>query len=345
MLPKAVDKAKFRGFVGEMAAARRVVGPVEKEPGFYVFSDVEDVERLALDYPITLQSPKKYFMPPEETLLTFKADQALAVESVTESEPLVLVGVHPCDVYALRLLKVIFEDTNADPHYLNRCKDAIVIGVDCLKPCDEYSFCADMGSLDAEKGYDLMLTDIGDEYFIDVGTEAGLDLLRDCPGVKPASNAEFAARQKAAEQKRSSFHNRLPVDTRYLPEILTDAYDSLVWQATARRCFSCGSCNLVCPTCYCFDVTDEMALSLQEGERKRRWDGCTLNSFAVVAGGENFREEREDRLRHRIFRKGKYIREKYGLSGCVGCGRCDRVCVGKINSVDIYNQITGSMTA
>jgi ferredoxin len=148
--------------------------------------------------------------------------------------------------------------------------------------------------------------------------------------------------QEARAAKAQAITNRLPFDTKYLPEILEESYDSLVWQATAQRCFSCGSCVLVCPTCYSFDVADEVDLTLTHGTRVRRWDGCMLESFARVAGGENFREEREDRLRHRVMRKGKYIMEKLGRPGCVGCGRCERACLVKISIKEMFTQVAGS---
>ena len=125
----------------------------------------------------------------------------------------------------------------------------------------------------------------------------------------------------------------------YLPEILDESYDSLIWDALSRNCFSCGTCNLVCPTCYCFDVREVVEMNLLEGRRERRWDGCMLQNFAEVAGGENFREHKADRLRHRIFRKGKYMREMFGKSGCVGCGRCDRHCTAGISIQQICKQL------
>jgi sulfite reductase subunit B len=65
-----------------------------------------------------------------------------------------------------------------------------------------------------------------------------------------------------------------------------------------------------------------------------------LPDFARVAGGENFRETKADRFRHRIFRKGKYILERYGHVGCVGCGRCVTACVPRIASpVETFNAI------
>jgi NAD(P)H-flavin reductase len=103
---------------------------------------------------------------------------------------------------------------------------------------------------------------------------------------------------------------------------------------------------MVCPTCFCFDVKDEVALNLKEGERLRFWDGCMLVDFAKVATGENFRHDRASRFRHRIFRKGKYVIERYGRVGCVGCGRCAIACLAGIASpLEAFNAIADSARA
>ena len=80
-------------------------------------------------------------------------------------------------------------------------------------------------------------------------------------------------------------------------------------------------------------------MTLTEGERVRSWDSCQLDEFASVAGGENFREARSARQRHRLMRKGKYLYEKFDELGCVGCGRCIRTCTAKISIVESYNAI------
>ena len=341
MLPQVIEKKHFRGFVEGLIADSPVAGPVAKESKF-VFGEIERYEDLRMDYPITLLPPKKYFFPQWDTLIRFKLDKGVKVEPVIEAEPRIILGVHPCDIYATWLLDHVFSDKQQDPNYLERRKRAVIIGLDCLKPCDEYQFCLDMGALYPETGYDLFLTDIGDAYFVDVGTERGESLLAERSEAHRATNTELTKHQKAIEAKKMAFHPKLPTESKYLPEILADAYDSLIWEAIARRCLSCGSCNLVCPTCHCFKMLDELQLTLTEGESKRHWDSCQLDSFAEVAGGENFRKDRSSRLRHRFFRKGKYLREAYGKSGCVGCGRCDRTCVAKISSVETYTQIAGA---
>ena len=342
MLPRVLDKPSFAKFAEALIAGNTVVGPVAKD-GHFVFAELASAADLRMDYPVSLLSPKKYFFPQYETLVRYKMGDAVEVKPVVEAEPCIILGAHPCDLAATWLLDAVFSDNEGDPNYLDRRKRAILIGLDCNKPCDEYQFCLDMGSLDKRDGADLFLTDLGDRYFVEVFTERAKALLDgNTTEARPASGDDFAARQALGEKRAASFHHKLPFEVKYLPEILDESYDSLIWEAIARRCFACGSCNLTCPTCYCFDVEDHVALNLQDVDRKRRWDSCQLEQFAEVAGGENFRERRSDRLRHRFFRKGKYLLEKYGRMGCVGCGRCDRACVAKISSVETYNQIAGS---
>jgi sulfhydrogenase subunit beta (sulfur reductase) len=103
-----------------------------------------------------------------------------------------------------------------------------------------------------------------------------------------------------------------------------------VWEVFGEKCYSCGSCVFVCPTCYCFDVKDELDIDLENGRRVRVWDGCMLENFATCAGGHNFRKTRAARFRHRIFRKGVNLPLKYSYYGCVGCGRCARDCTSSI---------------
>jgi Fe-S oxidoreductase len=82
-----------------------------------------------------------------------------------------------------------------------------------------------------------------------------------------------------------------------------------------------------------------VALDISGGVRYRTWDGCLLKDFTRVASGEVFRESRANRNRHRFFRKGKYMIEKYNKPGCVGCGRCTTHCLADINPVEVFNAL------
>jgi heterodisulfide reductase subunit C len=115
--------------------------------------------------------------------------------------------------------------------------------------------------------------------------------------------------------------------------------DSVVWDEKARTCYSCGTCNLVCPTCYCFDLRDEARLDMTGGARLRRWDGCQLEDFAKTEAC-NFRPLKAQRFRHRLLRKGQFLYERYKDIACVGCGRCSTQCLPDIaDPQDVYNRL------
>jgi len=336
-----LPKDQVPDWVERLMADFEVVGPVAKEHAF-TFASLRRPADLRLDYPITLQSPKEYFLPPEETLLRFKRGQPPEVEPVRQEHRRVLFGVHPCDINATWLLDLAFSQDTLDTPYMERRERTLIVGLDCLKPCDEHSFCKSMGSLEVTGGYDLFLTDLGDAYAIEVGTEMGQELLDQYAQARPATEENTARLNQVLSEKWPRFTQKLNLAPEDLAQILELTYESPLWEELAQKCLGCGSCNLVCPTCYCFDVQDRLALDLQEGERVRRWDGCMLRDFTLVASGEIFREDRSARLRHRFYRKGKYMFEDYGRVGCVGCGRCVRACLVNIDPVEVFNALESS---
>jgi len=336
-----LDKGAVAPLVNALMADYRVVGPQAKGPKF-AFEPITDPAQLRLDYDTTILPPKKVFQPPEERLATFTRQGEPSVETVIEAVPTVLLGVHTCDLRAIQLLDQAFSEEYADAHYLERRKQTVIVSLECLEPCDEHAFCKSMGTLTTGEGYDLHLTDLGAAYAVDVATEKGEQLLADYATMGKATDAEMRRLNEVLGAKWPRFTYRLNFEAAELPAMMSTAYDHPLWDELGERCLACGSCTNVCPTCYCFNVFDEVNMALTEGERRRRWDSCQLDEFARVAGGENFREARKDRQRHRFMRKGKYITEKFGELGCVGCGRCIRACVANISIVDGFNTIHGS---
>jgi sulfhydrogenase subunit beta (sulfur reductase) len=348
MLPQVLKKSDLGAWIKALMADRRVAAPVLKETSpadpkdlKFGWEYVDDPAEVRLDYTVTVLGPKKFLWPSRQPVVTYNLAGDPAPQPVMDHPPQVLFGVHPCDLTAIQTLDSAFFKDVADPHYLARRKATAIVAVDCGRPCDDASFCLDMGSLYPESGYDVMLTPIEGGYYVEAATALGKSLLEKAK-VTPATKQEMEGRQTFAESKRSNFHTKLPCDVKYLPEILDASYDSLVWEAIARRCFSCGACNTTCPTCYCWDIVDDVEIDLSKGTRIRRYDSCQLDPFAEVAGGENFRKDRWSRLRHRMFRKGKYILEQTGKPGCVGCGRCERACVASISIKETFIQIAGS---
>lgn len=336
-----VEKQAMAPFVAEMMGDYRVVGPLAKGNQF-AFGCIEDPQDLRLDYNTSILPPKKYLQPTEERMMTFTRTGKPVVETVIEAPPTVILGVHTCDLQGIRVLDAAFGQGYPDAHYLRRRERTLLVSIECLEPCDEHSFCKSMGTLTVSNGYDLHMTDLGQAYAVDVGTQKGATLLERYSAVRQATEADMQRLNKVLGAKWPRFPYKLGFDVGELAPLMSQSYDSPLWEQLADICLACGQCTLVCPTCFCFNVYDEVELSLEAGERKRRWDSCQLDEFAQVAGNENFREHQADRLRHRFMRKGRYLMEKYGELGCTGCGRCARSCLVDISPVNVFNDLHGA---
>jgi sulfhydrogenase subunit beta (sulfur reductase) len=145
--------------------------------------------------------------------------------------------------------------------------------------------------------------------------------------------------KRKSSEKRDSF--KLNVEIRDLPEIFELEYHNEIWEELGDKCLSCGNCSMVCPTCYCYDVADSAQLGSKSGDRVRSWDSCLFNSHAQVAGGENFREHRSSRIKHRFYHKQRGFVAEYGRPSCIGCGRCIETCPVKIDIVEVLNRLRG----
>ncbi len=339
---KVIKKEDFDGFVDGLIENedREVVG-VKSKDSKYVFDKLEKAEQLELDYDVTILPPKKYFMPQRETLVEYKTGEGLDMEPVNEVVPRIIIGIHPYDLEAIKQMDKVFADSPEDSNYLEKRENSILIGVN-MQQTSECSFAGSMGTATVDDGYDLMLTDLGEKYAVEIGSSKGSALLEKVSeDVRDASPEEIDKVEKAKEEIKDEFDKELDFSPEKLPSLLAEKYDNDdFWEENAEDCYSCGTCNIVCPTCYCFDRQDFSDISLEEGERVRQWDGCMLEAFAEVAGGENFREERAERYRHRYMRKGRYLYNRFGDIACVGCGRCSSQCVPDIaDPTDIFNKL------
>lgn len=337
---KIVSKKDFSAFVNALIkdSSMEIDGVKEKD-GKFVFGPLESADELRLDYDVTILPPKKYFLPQYETMMKFDLSNPFAVEKTEYPKRKIIVGVHPYDIVAIRQMDSYFLDTDICTPYLRRRKNTLIIGSDPLT-VSEKAFFGVMGTGSVHSGYDLFLTDLGDKVAINIGTEEGGNLLKYANNLQEASPVEVQ-KVKALRDAISSMAMRgLKVKPTGWHDLLEKNYESDVWKKQSDKCLGCGTCTLVCPTCFCYDIQDDIHLDMKTGERRRTWDGCLLRKFTEISSGEVFREDILDRYRHRFHRKGRYLPDRLGFVACVGCGRCASQCVPDIaDPVNLMNML------
>lgn len=339
---KLVSQSTLDFWVNRLIRAQPVYG-VQAKGDKFAFDRLSSASALRLDYDVTILPPKKYFQPQREVLMRFNR-KTVEFESVFDEEPFVLFGVHPYDMAAISQMDKVFTMDHFDKHYMAR-RAAATIVVSTVQTPSSSVFAGCMGHATARgRGdHDVLVTKLpGGDYLVDPRTEKG-DVLCEALADAPEANAAaLEARERAWEDNESRLRkHELKVPPEHLPALLARSRSHPMWEEKAELCYSCGSCNFVCPTCYCFEVEDELDWNLETGERVRKWDGCMLVDFAAVAGGHNFRSKKSARYAHRYYRKGMYSWESYGEISCVGCGRCITACTANIaNPVEIFNALS-----
>ncbi|MBF0320534.1 MAG: 4Fe-4S dicluster domain-containing protein [Nitrospirae bacterium] len=327
-----LQKGRFDDFIVALAAQRKVMAPVSKGYGHFEFEEVRSATEIALRYIPTILPPKKYFMPQRETILQYTSD---SIEAVVDFDPMAIFGVHTCDLAGIQCLNMVFSERPKDYNYLVRKNNIIIIGLECGDYCDQYASCAMMNSEMPNGGYDLFVTEFDEYLLFHVSTQTGEDIVKSTGLFETADASHKSRLAEYRKKKKSIFKKELPIDSKDIALLFDKCFESKVWDELNDRCLACGNCNNVCPTCYCFDVIDEPALDLTSGVRYRRWDSCQLETFARVAGGANFRENRGARQRHRYYRKFSYPVKKFFRYFCTGCGRCSRACMANIRLKDV----------
>ncbi|NTV13754.1 MAG: hydrogenase [Desulfobulbaceae bacterium] len=323
---------------------RQIVGPVGRgvdrsgKP-LYDFGLVRRFSDLALDYPRTGYSPKNWFLPPSEELASFrleKEDWSRTVD-LNPGPPTVYFGLHACDINALlKLDKVLLGGAFPEPHYAAKRRNAFIIGVSCMpRPS---CFCRSVGTDQVREGFDLFLTDIGEHYFAEILSAEAFALLRPL-GIREPDGAEHDRYLQYVRKREQAFTCR--VDTTDLATILDLEFQAESWHRWGEKCLSCGTCASVCPTCYCYGVTERVGLDLKGGSKLRQLHSCNLVDFAEVAGGHNFRPESHTRIKYRYYHKHRGFLEANEEPMCVGCGRCGEACLAGITVPDVIASVRG----
>jgi len=341
MLFKTISKDKFKEFVNGIIKDHQTIAPKmtdrdSKGKAIYQFQQVYSFDEIAMDYTKTYSSVKTFFLPFKEVLSTFHFEEKEWKQNIEYTiHPCVIMGVRACDIDGLlKLDKVLMKGTFPYAYYVARRKNTFLIGLD-HEPLED-CFCQSLNSDMVEHGFDLFLTDIGDKYFMQVNSSRAFNLLKN---VKTYDISQEDEKKYIEEKKRIASLFKAKIDVTGLSSLMDIEFESEVWKKWGEKCLSCGSCAMVCPTCYCYTVNEYIDVSLKSASKERVLYSCNLVDFAEIAGGLNFRPKAESRLKYRFYHQHRGFVESYDEPKCVGCNRCGRACPVGINPVDIIHDL------
>jgi sulfhydrogenase subunit beta (sulfur reductase) len=322
-----VSKQAFLEKLSNCMKKMTVIGPAKMADGSVTFEPLHSPRQLTLDYVNDLDPLKRFFTPPREELFSFDlAGGKPRLKAPAAIKPRILFGIRSCDVQGLAHMDGFFRGAFYDSLYWERRNNTLIISMACNKPMDTcFCICCNGGPW-LEKGFDLQLTDLGEEFLVDIGSPGGRQFLEEWE--MPAEKARKSHDQKRRELMQVCDAQMLP--TAYLAkaciQITNNRVREELWEEMGAECFSCGGCTHVCPCCTCFDVIDRMS-GEKNGVRLRCWDSCQYSGFTREASGHNPRAKAKERVKRRFYHKLSfaYIQQD-GHPGCVGCGRCITVC-------------------
>jgi len=336
-LYKVLGKDIYKDFLKALISDFEFIGPVKKDKAVYDFVPIKNISEMDTNYKTTTIPPaKKILFLPTERLVTYEVGKNIKVSPVNESSEKILFGINAWDINGMNFLDEFFTRDFIDENYIQKRKKLIVIGMDSQP--NENNFALSMGTEYARDGFDIYLTELKDKYFVRIGTARGNEIIKKYTKASEASAGDFKEYDRYMDNYRMKFN--LNVDIKNFYDNFELIYnDEEFWKKIAKNCYSCGSCNLVCPTCFCFNVKDDIELNLKKGNKTREWDSCMIPEYGLVAGGHNFRADKENRLKQRYRCKLKTFLDKFGKYACVGCGRCIEACLAKINIAEDINSV------
>ena len=342
-----IKKADVGRIAQELGREYRVYGPmIEKGSGQTFFDRADNVADINLAAPIPSNPPKSVVFPQMERILAYEYDRsknAVKMEPDYRIEPKALVGLRPCDLAGMLCLDRFFLGQEfVDEVYLNHRKKMFIVTNTCVTPFKQcFCVCTDSGP-SAQEGYDLNLTDLGDQYLVEAGSDKGKALAEKL-GLKKSDDSHKKAKADVIDKSIDKFDSIAKDNkawiSRVVNRVTTGLIDDKVWEYIGNQCIECGACSFVCPSCTCFNIVDPVT-GPDTADRMRTWDSCSYEGYSRMAGGHNPRKPVEDRRSKRFFCKLSYSQsKKYLRPGCVGCGRCQWVCPGDIGLPNVVTYI------
>ncbi|MCX7634949.1 MAG: 4Fe-4S dicluster domain-containing protein [Syntrophales bacterium] len=324
MEKRLIDKNALAGIAKRIAEDLTLYAPVVQEDNV-LFKTLEKGEEPHLDLANSKNAPKNFFFPRSEVMLRYTRTpkgMELTAEVVAAQEG-VLFGVRPCDARSYVLLDMLFDQEKyKDPFYIAKRQRTTIVSLACAKPPYAVCFCTSVGGHPVDgTGADVLITPLDGDCLVEFLTPKGGDLLKYF-GDRKADAAADERKAAVAAAAEAAITRKIPAAE--IKAKIEAHFHSNFWDGIHKKCLACGTCTFLCPTCHCFDISDEV--KYDDGRRLRNWDSCMFPLFTKETSGHNPRPTQKERWRQRVMHKFSYYPENFGAIACVGCGRCVMYC-------------------
>ena len=210
MLYRVFDAAELPALVSAFMDGYEVVAPV-KRGAHFSFEAISSPDEMDLAYDTTLASPKRYFLPPTETLMRYNAATNEVADFQEEVVPRVIFGAHACDINAINRLDLVFSDGRyPDPYYKARRAATLIVGVSCSPDSD--CFCNLWDADEARFGYDLFLHRLGDKFLVSISSVEAANILESAVDLRDATNEDRIEFRHATRARQAAFNPEIPED-------------------------------------------------------------------------------------------------------------------------------------
>jgi len=344
MSDKVFSKEAWGGTLQGLEKDYRIFVPA-KDGDFHSFRRLKEGVIPDFDFFNTRLSPKGILYPQSERMFEYTLDENDAEAHILKETPRdqtnqAIVGIRPCDARAFQIVQKNFDNPEfRDPWWCANRESTTLVGLGCNDPLST-CFCTSVGGGPFDgAGLDVLLYDLGNRYLARPLTEKGEAFLEKAPDGTPADKDTL----KEAEVLKKEASGKIPATLRpddAAQKPMMELFDAPFWEDVSFPCLNCGTCTYLCPTCWCFDIQDEVLG--KKGERIRNWDSCMFPLFTLHGSGHNPREQKVQRVRQRFMHKLKYYVDKYheGVQ-CTGCGRCVRFCPGNVDIRQVIELMCG----
>jgi len=324
-----IKSADVKSWLAELAKEYQVFAP-SYDGDALIFRPFDSEKEIVTNHAATMP-PKKTVFPQSEKLVDFtysKDPENLGRVKIDARETLpeenaVVFGSRPCDARGFTMFdRVYLADKTTDIYYKARRENTLFITLACTN-IENTCFChwVDSDPCDST-GSDVLAIPLDGGYMLEAVTDRGEKLL----------NSKLIVDGESKKVEAEKFCEKIAGllgaarDLTDAPEKLLAVFDNMeFWDEVSAKCLSCGACTYLCPSCYCFNITDET--TGMKGKRLRSWDNCMSAQFTTEASGHNPRPTKAHRLKNRVGHKFSYYPTIHGgITSCCGCGRCIKSC-------------------